>query len=115
MMEAIWKRRNSEEGFTLVELLVVIAILGILAGVAVFAISGTTGQSKTAACKSDLVSVQTASDAFTAQSPTGAVAANVAALIPGYLRAPGPSTTNGYTITLVSGTATASPAGCVLS
>ena len=47
MMKAIWKRRNSDEGgFTLVELLVVIAILGILAGVAVFAIGGTTKKSK---------------------------------------------------------------------
>ena len=86
MMKAIWKRRNSDEGgFTLVELLVVIAIIGILAGVAVFAISGTTGKSKSAACKSDVAVVQTASDAFTAASPTNAVAADVSALVPAYL------------------------------
>jgi prepilin-type N-terminal cleavage/methylation domain-containing protein len=87
MMKAIWKARNSDDkGFTLVELLVVIAILGILAGVAVFAIGGTTGKSKGAACNTDVGSVQTASDAFTAASATSAVAANPAALVPTYLR-----------------------------
>ena len=65
MMQAIWKRRNSDEGgFTLVELLVVIAILGILAAVAVFAIGGTAKTSKGAACKTDVATVQTASDAY---------------------------------------------------
>ena len=86
MMEAIWKRRNSDEGgFTLVELLVVIAILGILAAVAVFAISGTTATSKTAACSSDKATIQSASDANNAQ--TGSYAANITALVTaGYLR-----------------------------
>ena len=111
MMKAIWKRRNSDEGgFTLVELLVVIAIIGILAGVAVFAISGTTGKSKSAACKSDVAVVQTASDAFTAASPTNAVAADVGALVPAYLRAA--PVGNGYTIALTAGVATPSVAGC---
>ena len=105
---------STRKGFTLVELLVVIAILGILAGVAVFAIGGTTAKSKTAARQSDLTSVQTASDAFTAQSSTGAVAANVAALVPTYLRA-APSSTNGYVISLTSGTATVVPAACAVT
>ena len=58
---------RAEGGFTLVELLVVIAILGILAAVAVFTIGGTTKKSKAAACRSDLTTVQTASDVFAAK------------------------------------------------
>lgn len=105
MMQAIWNRRNSDEGgFTLVELLVVIAILGILAAVAVFAIGGTTGQSKTAACKSDVATIQTAADAFTAQSTTNAIPASAAALVTGgYLR------TTPSTPVTISSTGTVTP------
>lgn len=109
MMEAVWKRRSSDEGgFTLVELLVVIAILGILSAVAVFAISGTTAQSKSAACKADVASVQTASDAWYARKGTYAasMAAMNAAGADQTLRSV-PATTN-YTIAYDSATGTAS-------
>ena len=42
-----------EPGFTLIELLIVIVVLGILAATVIFALSGVTGQSATAACQSD--------------------------------------------------------------
>ena len=89
-----------------------IAILGILAAVAVFAIGGTTSQSKAASCKSDVATVQTASDAYYVK--TGAYAVSIATLA-----APGvnqtlrtaPVATNGYVISLSSstGAVTAAP------
>jgi prepilin-type N-terminal cleavage/methylation domain-containing protein len=57
-----------ERGFTLIELLVVIAILGILAAVVVFSVGGITDKGKTSACKTEVSTVQTALEAFYAQS-----------------------------------------------
>jgi general secretion pathway protein G len=56
-------------GFTLIELLIVIVVLGILAAVVIFALSGITGQSATAACAADGNTVTTAMAAFTTQNP----------------------------------------------
>ena len=94
------KRRNGESGFTLVELLVVIAILGVLAAVAVFAVGGITNSSKTSACKSDVNTVQTASDAYYAQN--NAWAADMPALKTAKFLRQLPATTNGYTVTYSS-------------
>jgi prepilin-type N-terminal cleavage/methylation domain-containing protein len=66
------KRRSaeSESGFTLIELLIVIVVLGILAAIVVFALSGVTGQSVTAACQSDGKTVGIAVGALEAENPT---------------------------------------------
>jgi prepilin-type N-terminal cleavage/methylation domain-containing protein len=77
-----------ERGFTLVELLVVIVILGILAAVVVFAVGGITGKGNSSACKIEVRTVNTATQAFLAEStanppayPAGPVASLAGQLI----------------------------------
>jgi prepilin-type N-terminal cleavage/methylation domain-containing protein len=66
-MNMIQKRQEmrGQSGFTLIELLVAVAILGILAGVAVFAVGGLTGDSKVQACKTERDTLLTAIAAST--------------------------------------------------
>jgi prepilin-type N-terminal cleavage/methylation domain-containing protein len=59
-----------DEGYTLVELLVVIVILGILAAVVVFAVSGITNKGTSNPCAIEVRTVNTALQAFYAQSAT---------------------------------------------
>ena len=59
---------KQDKGFTLVELLIVIVILGILATVTVFAVTGITNKGKTSACQSDAKTVQTAEEAYSANT-----------------------------------------------
>src|SRR5262245_45764532 len=70
-------RRKSEEGFTLIELLVVIVILAILAAIVVFAVGGIGGKGQTEACNTDLKTIQTAQEAFFANSSPHAYAADL--------------------------------------
>jgi prepilin-type N-terminal cleavage/methylation domain-containing protein len=74
MMKSNRKFKRSAEvddtGFTLIELLIVIVVLGILAAIVVFALSGVTGQSVTAACQSDGKTVGIAVGALQAENPT---------------------------------------------
>jgi type II secretion system protein G len=58
------RRRRAQAGFTLIELLVVIAILGILAAIVVFNVTGVKNRGTTAACQTDLSTIQSASDAY---------------------------------------------------
>jgi prepilin-type N-terminal cleavage/methylation domain-containing protein len=57
----------SDDGFTLVELIIVIVILGILSGIAVFAVQGMTGNSVQAACQSDYKTTEVAVETFRSQ------------------------------------------------
>ena len=90
-----------ERGFTLVELLVVIVILGVLAAVVVFAVGGITNTSKQNACKIEVRTVNSALQAYYANTTPSAypVAASVtamfAALTPKYLNS-GTGTASNY-------------------
>ena len=75
---------KKDRGFTLVELLIVIVILGILATVTVFAVRGITDRGQENACATEKRAIETAFEAFYAD--TGADAATLAALVPGYLK-----------------------------
>jgi prepilin-type N-terminal cleavage/methylation domain-containing protein len=89
VLKRLQDARRNDEGFTLIELLVVIIVLGILAGIAVFGVAQFRTDATKAACKASVKTVQTAADAYNAQ--TGAYPADVAVLITaGYLKAPAP-------------------------
>jgi prepilin-type N-terminal cleavage/methylation domain-containing protein len=60
--------REDEAGFTLIELLIVIVILGVLAGIVVFSVRGVTDRGETAACKSEVATVETAVEAYYAKT-----------------------------------------------
>jgi general secretion pathway protein G len=62
------KRAREEGGFTLIELMIVIVILGILAGIVLFAVGGITDRGTTAACKTDLSTIQTGVEAYYAKN-----------------------------------------------
>lgn len=70
------KKRNGEEGFTLIEMLIVVIILGILAAVVVFGVSTFREDSVDSACKTDAKSVETAAQAY--RTKTGAYPAEPA-------------------------------------
>ena len=60
-------KSNKDAGFTLIEMLIVVVVLGILSGIAVFAVQSLTGTSVQAACKSDYKTVEVAVEAYKAQ------------------------------------------------
>lgn len=59
---------DTNDGFSLVELLIVIVVLGILATVTVFAVRGITDRGEIASCDEDERIMQTAVEAYFAQS-----------------------------------------------
>lgn len=66
-----WSEKNlAAKGFTLIELLVVIIILGILAGVAIFAINGIDDDANKNSCLNELDTVQVAVEAYRTRNNT---------------------------------------------
>jgi prepilin-type N-terminal cleavage/methylation domain-containing protein len=101
MLEKLRAARGHEDGFTLIELLIVVVILGVLAAVAVFGVQAFNNEGKAAACDTDWKSVETANEALYAK--TGAYAADTLELKNKFFLKEEPSTTNGYTISIVGG------------
>jgi prepilin-type N-terminal cleavage/methylation domain-containing protein len=101
MLERLRAARGHEDGFTLIELLIVVVILGVLAAVAVFGVQAFNGEGKAAACETDWKSVETANEALYAKTSNYATDTLQLKNL-GYLKEE-PSTTNGYTISIVSG------------
>ena len=66
------KRESYEGGFTLIELLIVVIILGILAAIVVFSVTGLGNTASTAACSTQVKTIDTAAEAYYAQQGTGA-------------------------------------------
>jgi type IV pilus assembly protein PilA len=82
--------KSGQKGFTLIELLVVIAILGTLAGVVVLNVVQFIGKGACEAALTELHNVQTASVAYTYDSPThvaydGTIAAGTKGAFGSYL------------------------------
>src|SRR3954471_24709415 len=67
-MQRMIERAREEGGFTLIELMIVIVILGVLAGIVLFAVGGITDRGATAACKTDLSTIQTGVEAYYAKT-----------------------------------------------
>jgi general secretion pathway protein G len=66
-MQRMIKRAREEGGFTLIELMIVIVILGVLAGIVLFAVGGITDRGTSAACKTDVSTIQTGVEAYFAK------------------------------------------------
>jgi general secretion pathway protein G len=108
MLKRLRELRSDEGGFTLIELLIVVVILGVLSGIVVFAVSAFNNDGVTAACKSDMKSVEIADEAYFAK--TGSHAASAAALVSaGYLKEEPKS--DKYTVTVAGGVVTGTLAG----
>jgi prepilin-type N-terminal cleavage/methylation domain-containing protein len=67
LQQRLQAARKADGGFTLIELLIVIVILGVLAGVVVFSVQAINDRGKSAACKTNLKSVETAAAAWYAE------------------------------------------------
>jgi prepilin-type N-terminal cleavage/methylation domain-containing protein len=108
--------RRKQDGFTLIELLIVIVILGILAGIVVFAVSGITDRGLVSACKSDVKTVEVASEAYYAKHGAYASAIKDAPLTTASLVGDGflhdAPNSDKYTITYTAGTGAVSGSIC---
>jgi general secretion pathway protein G len=116
MLNRIHEARKNQSGFTLIELLIVIVILGVLSGIVVFAVSGITDTGKTSACKSDVKTVEVASEAYRAQKGVYATAIDDAGhtattLVGAKLLREAPSSVN-YTITYTAADGSVTGSAC---
>lgn len=104
-------RRHGETGFTLIELLVVISVLGVLAAIVIFNLASFINTGRSAACKTDVTTIQTAVDVYwnDHQSyPATGGTVDMSALVPKYVHST-PDPVNVGTLSIDgSGTVTSS-------
>jgi general secretion pathway protein G len=67
MQQSCSPASRCDDGFTLTELLVVIVILGVLAAIVVLAVGGVTDTGRSATCRQDRKTIETAVGAYFAQ------------------------------------------------
>jgi prepilin-type N-terminal cleavage/methylation domain-containing protein len=109
MIKRIQALRGKDDGFTLIELLIVVVILGVLSGIVVFAVGAFNNDGVVAACKTDVKSVEVASEAYYAK--TGGYATDVATLVTAKYLKEAPSSTK-YTVAYDNTTGAASSTTC---
>jgi prepilin-type N-terminal cleavage/methylation domain-containing protein len=109
MIKRIQALRGKDDGFTLIELLIVVVILGVLSGIVVFAVGAFNNDGVVAACKTDVKSVEVASEAYYAK--TGGYATNIDALVLAKYLKEAPNSTK-YTVNYDNTTGAASSTTC---
>jgi prepilin-type N-terminal cleavage/methylation domain-containing protein len=69
-MQLSTRAQRDQNGFTLIELLIVIAVLGILSGIAIFAVGSTKKDAASTACKTDFKSIALSAEAVNTKIAT---------------------------------------------
>ena len=93
---------RKDEGFTLVELMVVVLIIGILVAIAIPVFNAARANAWRRSCHANQRTIEGAAQSL--QAETGSLPANVAALVPNYVKVaptcprPGSSAAAGYTL-----------------
>jgi prepilin-type N-terminal cleavage/methylation domain-containing protein len=100
MQQRMRVARENEKGFTLIELLIVIVILGILAGIVVFSVQFIQNRGQDAACRTDMKTVQSAIEAFYAQSSNSLYPASINAMVTAGVLKQAPPAADGITYTV---------------
>ena len=97
---------RKEEGFTLVELMVVVLIIGILVAIAIPVFNAAKGNAQKKSCFANQRTIEGSAQTYNAEFD--ALPANVAALVPQYIKVapycPADASKTGYTLTAATGT-----------